>query len=318
MHYSIRHLTRFRYDASISESVMELRMQPRSEGAQRCVRFDLSIKPRTSITTYQDHLGNLVHHFDIPSHHTNLTIKAEARVEVTPQTLPTALTAAAWNELDELLAEGDYWEMLMPSRFAAPTDLLRELAREVNFQRRDDPFSLLRELTTALHDTFEYAPQSTEVDSPIDEALLNRRGVCQDLAHIMITLVRGVNIPCRYVSGYLFHRAEDQDRSAEDATHAWVEARLPGLGWVGFDPTNNLIAGERHIRVAIGRDYSDVPPTRGVFKGEANSELSVAVQVAPANEPLVDDKMLTTSTWLSADRSESELQEEQQQQQQQQ
>ena len=293
-------------------------MQPRSEGAQRCVRFDLSIKPRTSITTYQDHLGNLVHHFDIPSHHTNLTIKAEARVEVTPQTLPTALTAAAWNELDELLAEGDYWEMLMPSRFAAPTDLLRELAREVNFQRRDDPFSLLRELTTALHDTFEYAPQSTEVDSPIDEALLNRRGVCQDLAHIMITLVRGVNIPCRYVSGYLFHRAEDQDRSAEDATHAWVEARLPGLGWVGFDPTNNLIAGERHIRVAIGRDYSDVPPTRGVFKGEANSELSVAVQVAPANEPLVDDKMLTTSTWLSADRSESELQEEQQQQQQQQ
>lgn len=227
------------------------------------------------------------------------------------------MTAAAWNELDELLAEGDYWEMLMPSRFATPTDLLRKLARELSLRRRDDPLSLLRELTAALHDTFEYSPQSTEVDSPIDEALLNRRGVCQDLAHIMITLVRGVEIPCRYVSGCLFHRVEDQDRSAADATHAWVEARLPGLGWVGFDPTNNLIAGERHIRVAIGRDYSDVPPTRGVFKGEAKSELSVAVQVAPANEALADDQMRTISTWVSGDRSESELQDEEQQQQQQ-
>src|SRR6185295_1430497 len=231
----------------------------------------------------------LVHHFDIPGHHSNLTIKAEARVEITPQSPPTAMDAAAWIQLDKLLAEGDYWEMLMPSRFAAPTDLLRDLAREFDFQRRDDPLSLLRELTARLHDTFEYSPQSTEVDSPIDEALLNRRGVCQDLAHIMITLVRGVNIPCRYVSGYLFHRAEDEDRSAADATHAWVEARLPELGWVGFDPTNNLIAGERHIRVAIGRDYSDAPPTRGVFKGEANSELNVAVQVAQAGAPLVDE-----------------------------
>jgi transglutaminase-like putative cysteine protease len=318
MHYSIRHLTRFRYDAAISESVMELRMQPRSEGAQHCVQFDLSIKPRTHVTSYHDHLGNLVHHFDVPGHHTNLTIKAEARVQIGPQTVPATMTAHAWNELDELLAEGDYWEMLTPSRFATPTDLLRKLARELNFQRRDDPLSLLRELTAALHDTFEYSPQSTEVDSLIDEALLNRRGVCQDLAHIMITLVRGVGIPCRYVSGYLFHRVEDKDRSAADATHAWVEARLPGLGWVGFDPTNNLIAGERHIRVAIGRDYSDVPPTRGVFKGEAKSELSVAVQVAPANEPMADDQMRTISTWVSGDRSESEVQDDEQQQQQQQ
>lgn len=317
MHYSIRHLTRFRYDAPISESVMELRMQPRSEGPQHCVRFDLSVKPRTSITTYHDHLGNLVHHFDIPGHHSNVTIKAEARVEINPQSPPTTMPATAWNELDELLAEGDYWEMLTPSRFAAPTNLLSELARDLDFRRRDDPLSLLRELTARLHDTFEYSPQSTEVDSPIDEALLSRRGVCQDLAHIMIALVRGVNIPCRYVSGYLFHRAEDQDRSAADATHAWVEARLPGLGWVGFDPTNNLIAGDRHIRVAIGRDYSDVPPTRGVFKGAANGELSVSVQVAPADE-ILPDEMPTTSKWLAADRAEVEQDYLQQQEQQQQ
>src|SRR5882672_4208444 len=134
MHYSIRHLTRFRYDSAISESVMELRMQPRSEGAQRCSSFDLSIKPRANVVSYHDHLGNLVHHFDVPGHHTNLSIKAEARVEITPQQLPTTMTSEAWRELDELLAEGDYWEMLMPSHFAKPTDLLRELARELGWQ----------------------------------------------------------------------------------------------------------------------------------------------------------------------------------------
>jgi transglutaminase-like putative cysteine protease len=105
--------------------------------------------------------------------------------------------------------------------------------------------------------------------------------VCQDFAHIMIALVRRLGVPCRYVSGYLFHRVEDHDRSSDGATHAWIEALLPDLGWVGFDPTNNLIAGERHVRVAIGRDYFDVPPTRGVYQGVSavRAELGVAVTV---------------------------------------
>ncbi len=306
MHYSIRHLTKFRYSAPISESVMEVRMQPRTEGGQHCIWFDLVVKPRTSLTSYRDHLGNLIHHFDVPSHHTNLAIKAEAVVEITPRVLPESLATDAWSELDALVADGDYWEMLMPSRFAAPTESLRELARELNVCRRDDPLSLLRELTARLRDAFEYAPQSTEVDSPIDLALKERRGVCQDFAHIMTAMARELRIPCRYVSGYLFHRVEDQDRSAADATHAWIEALLPGLGWVGFDPTNNLIAGERHIRVAIGRDYGDVPPTRGVFKGEAKSELSVAVQVSPSSAPLPEDNLPVNTNWLVAERGEPE------------
>jgi transglutaminase-like putative cysteine protease len=165
---------------------------------------------------------------------------------------------------------------------------------------------LLRELTERLRDAFEYAPQSTEVDSPIDQPLKERRGVCQDFAHIMTAMVRELSIPCRYVSGYLFRRVEDQDRSAEDATHAWVEALLPGLGWVGFDPTNNLLASNSHIRVAIGRDYGDVPPMRGVFKGEAKSELSVAVKVAPSAAPLPEDKLPVQANWLAADSGDAE------------
>jgi transglutaminase-like putative cysteine protease len=130
------------------------------------------------------------------------------------------------------------------------------------------------------------------VDSPIDDALKARRGVCQDFAHILIGLVRQLGVPCRYVSGYLFHQdGGNVLRSADGATHAWVEAHLPEVGWVGFDPTNNLVAGDHHIRVAIGRDYADVPPTRGVFKGESamRSELSVAVAVGPAQAAFVPD-----------------------------
>jgi transglutaminase-like putative cysteine protease len=139
-------------------------------------------------------------------------------------------------------------------------------------------------LNAAIYDLFEYVPHSTRVDSPIEQALSARQGVCQDFAHIMIALVRRLHVPCRYVSGYMFHRDEpEKDRSLEGASHAWVEALVPGLGWVAFDPTNNLVGGDRHIRVAIGRDYADVPPTRGVYKGEAQSELSVAVTVSPAD-----------------------------------
>ena len=131
-----------------------------------------------------------------------------------------------------------------------------------------------------MYEHFDYKPKSTKVDSPIDLALGTKAGVCQDFAHIMIALVRSkLRIPCRYVSGYLFHGESDMDRSINSATHAWVEALLPQLGWVGFDPTNWLVAGDRHIRTAIGRDYADVPPTHGIFRGRAASELTVAVRV---------------------------------------
>ncbi len=160
--------------------------------------------------------------------------------------------------------------------------------------------SLLRRLTADIAERFAYSPKSTRVDSPIDEALETRAGVCQDFAHIMIALARQAGIPCRYVSGYLFHRPDSLDRSSDGATHAWVEALLPDLGWIGFDPTNNLIVGDRHIRVAVGRDYADVPPTRGVFKGKSavRSELAVAVSVGPARLAMAGDP-LPFVPWMS-------------------
>src|SRR5438270_351592 len=116
-----------------------------------------------------------------------------------------------------------------------------------------------------------------------------RKGVCQDYPHITIILARQLGIPCRYVSGYLYQPGRSQDRSTGEATHAWVEAYLPGLGWIGFDPTNNTTTDERHIRVAIGRDYADVPPTRGVYRGKAESELAVTVRITPSQTAIHDE-----------------------------
>jgi transglutaminase-like putative cysteine protease len=282
MYYTIRHVTHFRYSSPIAQSVTEVRMQPRTEGYQRCLNFALSVNPTVRVLSYRDYLGNIVHHFDLPGQHRSLSITAEAQVEMhTPSVLPDSLPAEAWDEL----SQADY-DWLLPSHFTYPSPLLSEFAAEIGVERRADPMTLLRELMASIYGAFEYAPDTTKVDSPIDDALRVRQGVCQDFTHIMLALVRPLGIPCRYVSGYLFHRSDI--RSAPDASHAWVEALLPQVGWVGFDPTNNLIAGERHIRAAVGRDYADVPPTRGVFKGTAETELSVGVRVSLTEEPPTD------------------------------
>jgi transglutaminase-like putative cysteine protease len=287
MIYSVRHSTTFRYRPAVRESVMEVRLQPRSEGNQRCLSFHLDVDPPANIMQYGDFSGNTVQHFNIAGSHTQLKVTAQSTVEVQPVGAPNASDAGNWADLAALTAGGDYWEMLLPSEFSRPSEALGHLAAELRCERRSTPLELLTELNEGIYKSFAYAPNSTKVDSPIDEALRTRQGVCQDFAHIMIALVRPLRIPCRYVSGYLFHRdpEEEKDRSVEGASHAWVEALVPGLGWISFDPTNNLAGADRHIRVAVGRDYADVPPTRGVYKGEAHSELSVAVTVGPADAP---------------------------------
>jgi transglutaminase-like putative cysteine protease len=296
MYYRIRHTTRFRYSAPINESIMEVRIQPRSDGNQYCLDFQLHTNPRSHIMNYRGEFGNRVHHFDIPNSHNQLTITTQALVDViAPAQLPEKLPARAWDELDTLTSSGEYWDTLMPSHFAEPTERLYELARELDVQRRDDPLTVLRDLNSAIYNTFEYSPKTTRVDSPIDDALSQRKGVCQDLAHIMITLARQLQIPCRYVSGYLYR---GEVHSPGEATHAWVEAYLPDLGWVGFDPTNNTVTDERHVRVAIGRDYADVPPTRGVFRGKAESELTVTVRIVPSQMTVTDELPLEPPTWI--------------------
>lgn len=291
MYYAVTHLTDYAYNQPITDSVMELRMQPRSEGNQRCVRFNLEISPDARHLAHRDYLGNMIHTFDIPAKHTQLAIKTEAVVEVKPPPLlPDTLPDHAWTAIDEAVSDRDLFDMLLPGTYTHATPLLMELAQEIGWGAREvDPLTMLRQLNTTIYEKFAYEQDVTKVDSPIDVALQARSGVCQDFSHIMLTLVRQVGIPARYVSGYLFHREGSADRSFEDASHAWIEVWLPDLGWVGFDPTNNLIVENRHIRVCIANDYAKASPARGVFKGDAQTELSVQVQVTPLYELPLED-----------------------------
>jgi len=321
MFYAIRHFTRYRYSQLVWQSMMEVRMHPRSEGTQRCFVFQLSVNPRARIFGYTDSYGNLVHHFDLPSRHSQLTIVTDALVNIEDEPrVPESMEYEGWGELEQLVEKNDYWDMLMPSHFARSSPELEDLAREIGATERDgrSPLAFLMDITSGVHRSFNYVKKSTAVNSPIEHALRSRQGVCQDFAHIMIALLRNARIPCRYVSGYFYHNADNAHPSADGETHAWVEALLPGVGWVGFDPTTNRLAGGQHIRTAIGRDYADVPPTMGVMKGKAETQLQVRVRVTPSQAVLPpDEEFAADEEWSQFldENQQSQLVEAQQQQQ---
>jgi transglutaminase-like putative cysteine protease len=293
MFYSLRHVTRFRYSSPVHESVMELRMQPRSEGPQSLRNFQIVTNPRAQLYAYTDYLGNAVYHFNVLRAHEELRIEAQAVVEIVHSApLPQACDMLEWDRYNAYNLTDLHFDLLEPSKFARPSAALTSFMVGKNLDRPSgDPMTALRHLNGAIFDAFDYEIGVTQVHSPIEQALGQGRGVCQDFAHIMIAIARSWGIPARYVSGYL-HHGRGRDRSGEDATHAWIEAWLPSLGWVGFDPTNNSLAAERHIRAAVGRDYADVPPTRGTFKGDAESELAIAVAVEPTQAPVRHEEFL--------------------------
>jgi transglutaminase-like putative cysteine protease len=302
MFYSIRHVTRFRYSAPVSESVMELRMQPRSEGPQMLRSFQIVTNPRAQLYAYTDHFGNAVYHFNTLRAHDELRIEAQAVVEIGKMpVIPDVADSLEWGRYNELNLSDDHFDLIEPSRFAHMSPILLEFMQKQGIETpQGDPLAALTTLSARIHDAFEYESGVTEVHSPIDHALRAGRGVCQDFAHIMIAVARHWHVPARYVSGYLFHRREGRDRSEDGATHAWLECWLPSLGWVGFDPTNGMLAGDRHIRAAVGRDYADVPPTRGTFKGDAHSELAIAVAVEPTQAPIRHEDFLRVARPMSS------------------
>ena len=291
----VRHVTQYHYERAVRESVMELRMQPRKSAGQRLISFDLDLEPRAQIFSYADNFGNAVYHFDVPHPHDTLRIEARSAVETQPeQTLPEGVDMGEWDRLRGDFVRGECFDFLQPHGFVTFSPALQTFVAEKNLDglRARDPLSAVRALNQILYDAFDYSPGVTTADSPIDLALGVGRGVCQDFAHIMLAICRRWGIPARYVSGYLFTDRQHGDRSDPDATHAWIEVFLPTLRWIGFDPTNNCLAGERHIAVGVGRDYADVPPSLGVYKGEADSQLAVAVSVSRARAALAEPEFL--------------------------
>ncbi len=292
----IRHLTQYRYAAPVRESVMELWLQPLASPRQRLLSFDIELDPVAQLFSYSDSFGNAVYHFDCPQPHDQLLIRSRAVVETeVEEPTPNALDRGEWERLNSAFVKGECFDFLRPHGFAQATPALGRFmqSRGLDELKRADPLTAVRRLCAAIYEAFEYEQGVTRADSPIDDTLEAGRGVCQDFAHVMLAICRLWGIPARYVSGYLLtDRSEGHDRSDPDASHAWVEVFLPSLRWVGFDPTNNIPAGDRHVIVAVGRDYGDVPPSRGVFKGDAESDLAVGVSVRLTKTAIAEPKFL--------------------------
>ena len=294
----IRHLTQYHYAAPVRESVIELWVQPQKGGRQRLISFELEIDPSVQLFSYADAFGNAVYHFDVPQPHERLTIQARSAVETDPaEPIPLSLDLGEWDRLNSEFLRGECFDYLHPHGFARSIQALEAFIKDhgLDQMRAHDPLTAMRAVCETVYRALDYQHGISKADSPIELALVAGQGVCQDFAHIMIGICRSWGIPARYVSGYLFTDPTQGDRSDPDMTHAWVEVFLPSLRWVGFDPSNNVMTGERHVVVGIGRDYEDVPPSRGVYKGDADSVLTGAVSVRQARHATAEPEFMRTA-----------------------
>lgn len=286
--YRIEHVTRFRFSEPVRESVVTLYLQPRNDASQHLKSFRIVTDPGAELGGYEDCFGNSVHFFDVPGEHDELTVTSRSLVALhAPEFEEKA--DSGWDALKEVHSPAT-WHLLHPTRLTRPTPALEAFVARHGIGRRETPLASIRDLTARIHGALAFERGRTRVDSPIDDALVAESGVCQDFSHIMLAIVRDWGIPAQYTSGYLFPVRKGREQIMAEASHAWIECLLPGLGWVGADPTNNTVSPQHHIRVATGRDYRDVPPTRGTFRGAARQQLEVAVNIAtvdaePAGTP---------------------------------
>ena len=276
--YEISHVSRYFYSLPLRGCVMSLCLKPRDDAAQRLLSFELTTVPPSSMNSETDSFGNTKHVLDIHREHEALEIAALSTVE-TMAAAPISghLGAGAWAKMQSWRDSFGYWDFTHPSALTRPTAALGEFVNRMGIKTEGDPLEALTTLLDALHHGLEYVPGSTSVASPIDHILESGRGVCQDYAHVMIAIARSWGVPTRYVSGYV--PVESGSMAPASASHAWVECLLPGLGWTGFDPTNGCLPGQGHVRIAVGRDYQDVAPTRGVMHGGGETRLEVEVRI---------------------------------------
>lgn len=283
--YTIEHAIEFVYSAPVQVSVMTLYLHPVQDRRQVVRGFTIETDPSGSVFEFEGPFRNRGHFFNRPGTHRRLSIVGRSTVEVGPiPETPLEVGEDAWVRLGAEASAPELGLMLQPSRFVRSSPLLADFITSCGLERGDDPLTTATALCSRLHESFDYIPGTTAVDSPIERILESREGVCQDYAHVMASILRGWGVPTRYVSGYLGPDGENGGSATTGESHAWVESWFPGIGWIGFDPTNDTQCDVRHVRVAVGRDYADVPPTRGVFRGSAESMLRTRVTIGRGEE----------------------------------
>lgn len=267
----IRHTTGYRYDTEVASSYNEARLAPQTESSQLTIETTVVTSPGATQQRYWDYWGTQVTAFDVHEPHAELEVTANSLVDTSEPNEPAPVT---WSELNA--ARDLHAELLVPSTRTVPDAELLELAAQA--RTRLSPYDVVLSLSETVRDRVVYQPGSTGVQTSALEAWELGQGVCQDIAHVTLALLRAAGVPARYVSGYLHPQPEPAlGEMVAGESHAWIEAWLGG--WWPFDPTNDLPVGLRHVTVARGRDYGDVPPLKGVYAGGGSQSLGVRVEV---------------------------------------
>jgi transglutaminase-like putative cysteine protease len=272
MKFEIVHRTIYLYAEPVHDSFNEARLQPFSNALQTVDSFLLKVLPAARLRHHHDFYSNTVHHFDIPEPHSTLLVESHLRVTTRPPSWPDK-SATPWPlaRIGEALREPRIFDFLQDSHYVELSPEIWRLALDAAGNLTDTWQVALAQMRF-INEHFKYESRSTHVHTHVREVFQDRRGVCQDFAHVMIGLCRSLKIPALYVSGYLA-------TEIASATHAWVEVLLPGIGWVGLDPTHNRTVDETYIKIAVGRDYRDVPPVTGNYFGTHNRKLDVKVDI---------------------------------------
>ena len=320
--FEIQHITRYSYETPVRDSANQIILFPIKDEYQELLKQELTISGNPVVDTYIDYYGNEVGSFTIREPHQVLTINSKIWVTTKHRSLPETeiFPTQQWEDLKRLQFVVPYIDFLRQEYFQG-IDELRTIVNN-NWVQDDGPYQVALRFCKYVYENFNYIKGVTTVETTLDEIWKLKAGVCQDFAHILMEMLRMVNIPARYVSGYIC--SSKSTMRGEGATHAWTEAYIPEYGWLGIDPTNNCVANDNHVRLAVGRNFSDCSPVKGVYKGSSNHKLEVAVSVDHENalnnnETIINEAHATTKVAdFTKNRYQRYLEIIQQQQQQQQ
>ena len=275
--YKIKHITRYAYAAPVIDCANQLMIYPLEDDRLTVKSHGVSITYNPDVAFFTDYFGNQVGVFTVISPHSELVIDSNLEVVTTPIQFPMDEASAddQWRNLASLRHDVAYMDFLTPEASALHQEIEDALRGIVD--GNDKPLKNALVLSEYVYDNFGYQKGVTNVETPTDEIWRLRAGVCQDFAHMLLFMLRQIGIPARYVSGYVCPK-EEGVRGA-GATHAWVEAYIPFYGWLGLDPTNNCIVNDGHVRMAIGRNFSDCTPIKGTYKGTGAHTLTVSVHI---------------------------------------
>jgi transglutaminase-like putative cysteine protease len=274
MKYDIQHRTLYTYTSPARDSFNDVRLEPSSTPEQTVESYSLQVQPDTSLTRYIDFYSNLVHHFEIPAAHNSLLIESRVKVDTHwPEAFAADALLCPMEKLGDVLDADRCFDFLQSSRYVELEVDAWRLALDAT-EGRTDVWPAALELMRFTHEYLKYEPNSTHVHTNMSEVIAQKRGVCQDFAHLLIGLCRSVQIPARYVSGYLA-------TETASATHAWMEIYIPGHGWRALDPTHNRQIDGTYVKIGHGRDYADVAPVSGNYHGTLQRRMDVEVRIKP-------------------------------------